>query len=69
MRRRLLSVVRSGARTGRSSTLSAPLLQGLGDAIAPSATPTPAKALYDLSAEQWLLPPMSDAAQEVPLAS
>jgi transposase InsO family protein len=30
---------------------------------------TPAKALYDLIAEQWLLPPMPDAAQEVPLAS
>jgi hypothetical protein len=30
---------------------------------------TSAKALYDLIAEQWLLPPMSDAAQEVPLAS
>ena len=30
---------------------------------------TPAKALYDLISEQWLLPPMSDAAQEVPLAS
>jgi transposase InsO family protein len=30
---------------------------------------TPAKALYDLIAEQWLLPPISDAAQEVPLAS
>jgi transposase InsO family protein len=30
---------------------------------------TPAKALYDLIAEQWLLPPMSDATQEVPLAS
>ena len=29
----------------------------------------PAKALYDLIAEQWLLPPMPDAAQEVPLAS
>jgi hypothetical protein len=25
----------------------------------------PAKALYDLIAEQWLLPPMPDAAQEV----
>ncbi len=30
---------------------------------------TPAQALYDLISEQWLLPPMSDAAQEVPLAS
>jgi transposase InsO family protein len=30
---------------------------------------TPAKALYDLIASQWLLPPISDAAQEVPLAS
>ena len=30
---------------------------------------TPAKALYDLIAEQWLLPPMSHAAQEVPMAS
>jgi transposase InsO family protein len=30
---------------------------------------TPAKALYDLISEQWLLPPISDAAQEVPLAS
>ena len=30
---------------------------------------TPAKALYDLISEQWLLPPMSDAAPEVPLAS
>jgi hypothetical protein len=30
---------------------------------------TPAKALYDLLAEQWLLPPMSAPEQEVPLAS
>ena len=30
---------------------------------------TPAKALYDLIAYQWLLPPISDAAQEVPLYS
>lgn len=30
---------------------------------------TPAKALYDLISEQWLLPPSSDAAQEVPQAS
>jgi hypothetical protein len=30
---------------------------------------TPAKALYDLIASQWLLPPISDPAQEVPLAS
>jgi len=30
---------------------------------------TPAKALYDLIAEQWLLPPISAPAQEVPLAS
>ena len=30
---------------------------------------TPAKVLYDLIASQWLLPPISDAAQEVPLAS
>jgi hypothetical protein len=30
---------------------------------------TPAKALYDLLAEQWLLPPISAPAQEVPLAS
>jgi hypothetical protein len=30
---------------------------------------TPTKALYDLISEQWLLPPMSDAAQQVPLAS
>jgi transposase InsO family protein len=30
---------------------------------------TPAQALYNLIAEQWLLPPMSDAAEEVPLAS
>jgi hypothetical protein len=30
---------------------------------------TPAKALYDLIASQWLLPPISGAAQEVPLAS
>jgi len=33
------------------------------------ASRTPAKALYDLITEQWLQPPMSDAAQEVPLAS
>jgi hypothetical protein len=26
---------------------------------------TPAKALYDLIAERWLLPPISDAAREV----
>jgi hypothetical protein len=30
---------------------------------------TPAKALYDLLAEQWLLPPISALDQEVPLAS
>jgi hypothetical protein len=30
---------------------------------------TPAKALYDLIAGQWLLPPMSNAAEEVSLAS
>jgi hypothetical protein len=30
---------------------------------------TPAKALYDLIAEQWLLPPISSAVEEVPLAS
>jgi hypothetical protein len=30
---------------------------------------TPAKALYDLMSEQWLLPPISPAAAEVPLAS
>jgi hypothetical protein len=30
---------------------------------------TPAKALYDLIASQWLLPPLSAAAEEVPLAS
>ena len=30
---------------------------------------TPAKALYDLIAEQWLLPPISEPGQEVPLAS
>ena len=30
---------------------------------------TPAKALYDLLAEQWLLPPISAPDQEVPLAS
>ena len=30
---------------------------------------TPAKALYDLIAEQWLLPPISAPAEEVPLAS
>ena len=27
------------------------------------------RVLYDLISEQWLLPPMSEAAQEVPLAS
>ena len=30
---------------------------------------TPAKALYDLIAEQWLLPPISAPAEEVPLDS
>jgi hypothetical protein len=30
---------------------------------------TPAKALYDLIAQRWLLPPMSDPAREVPLAA
>jgi hypothetical protein len=30
---------------------------------------TPAKALYDLIAEQWLLPPISAPAEEVSLAS
>ncbi len=29
----------------------------------------PARALYDLIATQWLLPPISGAAEEVPLAS
>jgi hypothetical protein len=33
------------------------------------ASRTPAKALYDLISEQWLLPPTSKAAHEVPLAS
>jgi len=30
---------------------------------------TPAKALFDLIAQEKLLPPISDAAEEVPLAS